>query len=257
MSSPDSKVVIVTGAGNGIGLHMTRTLLQDGYRVAACDLVGDNLHELESAFPDRLLYVPCDVTVDEQVAAFVAEVVRRWSRVDVLVNNACLALFRPFEEATLEDTRREFEVNYFGYIRMIRAVLPQMKAQGGGIIHNVSSGVGVTGFAGIHGYASTKGAIEALSRTLAQELAGYGICVNLMQPPLTRTRSAAPLGVPKEIMADPAKVGRGFARRILSTKRDVTPDLQGSFFLRLERLYPDGVGRVLHSATQRARSEGK
>lgn len=238
-------MVIVTGANNGIGLHMTRTLLQDGYRVATCDLAGDNLHDLQVTYPQRLLYVPCDVTADEQVGAFVSEVLRQWGRIDVLVNNACLALFRPFEEASLEDTRREFEVNYFGYIRMIRAVLPQMKAQVGGIIHNVSSGVGVTGFAGIHGYASTKGAIEALTRTLAQELAGYGICVNLMQPPLTHTRSAAPLGVPEQIMADPAKVGQGLARRILSTKPDVTPDLQGSFFLRLSRLYPDGIGRLL------------
>lgn len=251
-----SKVVIVTGANNGIGLAMTRTLLQDGYRVAACDLAGENLHELEAAHPERLLYTPCDVTVDEQVAALVGEVIRQWGQVDVLVNNACLALFRPFEEASLEDTRREFEVNYFGYIRMIRAVLPKMKAQGEGIIHNVSSGVGVTGFAGIHGYASTKGAIEALTRTLAQELAGYGIHVNLMQPPLTRTRSAAPLGVPEQIMADPAKVGRGLARRILSIKPDVTPDLQGSIFLRLSRLYPDGVGRLLQRATQRARGAG-
>ncbi|MHB9145647.1 MAG: SDR family NAD(P)-dependent oxidoreductase [Symbiobacteriia bacterium] len=247
--------MVVTGAGNGIGLHMTRALLQDGYRVATCDLTGDNLHDLEATNPERLLYVPCDVTADEQVAAFISEVLRRWGRIDILVNNACLALFRSFEEASLEDTRREFEVNYFGYLRMIRAVLPQMKAQGGGIIHNVSSGVGVTGFAGIHGYASTKGAIEALSRTLAQELSGYGICVNLMQPPLTRTRSAAPLGVPEQIMADPAKVGRGLAKRILSTRPDVTPDLQGSFFLRLERLYPDGVGRLLQRATQRARTE--
>jgi NAD(P)-dependent dehydrogenase (short-subunit alcohol dehydrogenase family) len=135
-------------------------------------------------------------------------VLAKWNFVDILVNNACLCVFKSFIDRSLDRTRAEFEVNYFGAIPMIHAVLPHMKAWGCGIIHNVSSGVGISGFPGISGYVSTKGAIESLTRTLALEFAFFGICVNLMHPPLTNTKSASPLGIPVEMMADPEKVGR-------------------------------------------------
>ncbi|HEY76291.1 MAG TPA: SDR family NAD(P)-dependent oxidoreductase [Thermoflexia bacterium] len=240
----EERVVIITGANSGIGLHLATSLLEEGYRVAGFDLSGENLVGLQRVYPDRLLFCRCDVTDGAQVEAAVRAVVERWGRIDILVNNACLALFKPFEKKSLEETRREFEVNYFGYVRMIAAVLPQMKGQGGGIIHNVGSGVGITGFPGIYGYASTKGAIEALTRTLALELAPYGICVNLIHPPLTNARSASPLGVPAQAMADPAEVGRRLARKILSTKPVVTPDFKTAAYLFFARRFPDAVGRL-------------
>ena len=251
--STGNPVVIITGANNGIGFHMAAALLEERYRVAGFDLSGENLAALQETYPDRLLFWRCDVTDEAQVEAAVEAVVQRWGRIDVLVNNACLAIFKPFEEKTLEETRREFEVNYFGYVRTIAAVLPQMKAQGGGIIHNVGSGVGITGFPGIYGYVSTKGAIEALTRTLALELARYGICVNLVHPPLTNTRSAAPLGIPPQAMADPADVGRKLAKKILSTKPVITPDFKTAAYLFFARRYPDAVGRLFGKMAERAR----
>jgi len=240
----DRPVILITGADNGIGFHLAASLLEEGYRVAGLDLSAENLAALQEMYPDRLLFRRCDVTDDAQVKAAVEAVAERWGRIDVLVNNACLAIFKPLEEKSLEETRREFEVNYFGYVRMIGAVLPQMKAQGGGIIHNVSSGVGITGFPGIYGYASTKGAIEALTRTLALELAPYGICVNLVHPPLTNTRSASPLGIPPQAMADPAEVGRRLARKILSTRPVITPDFKTAAYLFFARRFPDAIGRL-------------
>ena len=232
---------------------MAAALLEERYRVAGFDLSGENLAALQETYPNRLLFWRCDVTDEAQVEAAVEAVVQRWGRIDVLVNNACLAIFKPFEEKTLEETRREFEVNYFGYVRTIAAVLPQMKTQGGGIIHNVGSGVGITGFPGIYGYVSTKGAIEALTRTLALELARYGICVNLVHPPLTNTRSAAPLGIPPQAMADPADVGRKLAKKILSTKPVITPDFKTAAYLFFARRYPDAVGRLFGKMAERAR----
>jgi len=251
--STGNPVVIITGANNGIGFHMAAALLEERYRVAGFDLSGENLAALQETYPDRLLFWRCDVTDEAQVEAAVEAVVQRWGRIDVLVNNACLTIFKPFEEKTLEETRREFEVNYFGYVRTIAAVLPQMKTQGGGIIHNVGSGVGITGFPGIYGYVSTKGAIEALTRTLALELARYGICVNLVHPPLTNTRSAAPLGIPPQAMADPADVGRKLAKKILSTKPVITPDFKTAAYLFFARRYPDAVGRLFGKMAERAR----
>ena len=237
-------VILITGADNGIGFHLTISLLEDGFRVAGLDLSLENLTPLQESHPDRFLAIPCDVTDDDGVRAAVGAVVERWGQIDVLVNNACLAIFKSFEEKTLEETRREFEVNYFGYVRMIAAVLPHMKAQGGGLIHNVSSGVGLTGFPGLCGYASSKGAIEAMTRTLALELALLGICVNLMHPPLTNTRSAAPLGIPPQAMADPAEVGRKLAKKILSTQPTITPDFRTTAYLFFARRFPDALGRL-------------
>lgn len=240
----DKTVVIVSGAGNGIGYHMTVTLLADGYYVAALDISEENLRPLQPAYPDRLLVCHCDVTDESQVKAAVEAVAQRWGQIDVLVNNAALAVFSPFEEKPLDRVRQEFEVNYFGYLHMIAAVWPHMKARGRGIIHNMSSGVGITGFPGIYGYASTKGAIESLTRTLALEFSRYGIHVNLMHPPLTNTKSAAPLGVPIQAMDDPARVGRNLAKQILSTRAVIASDLRTAIYLLFAYRYPGALGKL-------------
>jgi len=246
-------VVIITGGNNGIGFHMAASLLKDRYRVAVLDLSGENLEALQDADPDHVLFCRCDVTKDADVTAAVKSVLEKWGRLDVLVNNACRAVFGPFEERTLEQTRQEFEVNYFGYVRMIAAVLPHMKAQRRGIIHNVSSGVGMTGFPGIFGYASSKGAIEALTRTLALEFAPYGISVNTMHPPLTNTKSAVPLGLPPQAMADPAVVGRKLAKKILVAKPVITADFQTALYLFLAIRFPRAMGKLFAKLAQKGR----
>jgi NAD(P)-dependent dehydrogenase (short-subunit alcohol dehydrogenase family) len=239
--------IIITGANNGIGLAMSRTLLEMGERVAALDLSTENL----PAHPHLLAFV-CDVTDAQGVQACVDEVVRAWGGVDVLVNNACLALFKPFTERSLEDTHREFEVNYFGYVHTIQAVLPVMRQQKAGTIHNLSSGVGFTGMPGMSGYTSTKGAIEALTRTLALELADDGITVNVMHPPLTRTKSASGLGVPPEMMDDPQVVGRGLARQVGSHKPFITHNFGTGLGIWAQRHFPLAMGQLLSKMTRRA-----
>ena len=240
-----SRVVVITGADNGIGLNMARELLTSHYMVAALDLENRNLAGLQRAYPDLLRVHICDVTDESSVRKAVDRTVSEWGKIDILVNNACLALFGNFEDKSFADTRREFEVNYFGCLQMISAVLPCMKKAGQGIIHNVSSGVGITGFPGIYGYSSTKGALEALTRTLAIELARFGITVNLMHPPLTNTHSSSPLGIPEEAMESPESVGRGLARKIESKKPIITPGFKtwaGLFFC---RHFPGSVGKIL------------
>jgi NAD(P)-dependent dehydrogenase (short-subunit alcohol dehydrogenase family) len=209
-----NRTILITGANNGIGLALTHSLLDMGDRVAALDL---SLENLAQTTPNLLSFV-CDVTDPQRVQAVVDEIIRQWGDVNILINNACLALFTPFEERTQDDIRREFEVNYFGYLNLIRVVLPGMKKQGHGVVHNFSSGVGFTGMPGMTGYTSTKGAIEALTRTLALEYASQGIIFNVMHPPLTCTNSAAGFGMPPEMMADPQVVGRGLAKLVGKTR---------------------------------------
>lgn len=248
----EPKVIIVTGANNGIGLELSKTLVALGNRVAAIDLACGNLNELTQAYPDQCQCYTCDVTEPQAVESTIQSVVGIWKRIDILVNNACLAIFEKYEQKSLDETRREFEVNFFGYLNMIRAVLPIVKAQGSGVIHNVSSGVGLTGFPGLCGYASTKGAIEALTRTLAIEFKPYSIVVNLIHPPLTRTKSASPLGIPEQMMADPQAVGQKLARKIGSHKTSITPDFSTTFGLFANRHFPDFMGALLAKMTARA-----
>jgi NAD(P)-dependent dehydrogenase (short-subunit alcohol dehydrogenase family) len=247
------KIIVVTGANNGIGLALTEALVSDGHKVAAIDLAGENLTRLTQTNPDLCRFYVCDVTDPNIVHDTVHSILNAWRGVDVLINNACLAIFARFEQKAMNETRREFEVNYFGYLNMIREILPTMKAQGGGVIHNVSSGVGITGFPGIYGYASTKGAIEALTRTLAIEFKPYGISVNLIHPPLTRTMSASPLGVPEQMMTNPKIVGQKLARKIGGSKPTITPDLSTALGLLANRHFPDFMGNLLTKMTERAK----
>jgi NAD(P)-dependent dehydrogenase (short-subunit alcohol dehydrogenase family) len=245
---PDD-VVVITGANSGIGLALARCLHGTGFRVACLDVSGEHLAGIK--------FYRCDVTDKGQVQATVAAILAAWGQIDILVNNACLAVFAPFEATSVEAMKREFEVNYFGYVNLITAVLPHMKSRGRGIIHNVSSGVGVSGFAGISGYASTKGAIEALTRTLAVELGPYGITVNLVHPPLTRTPSSAPLGIPGRFMADPAVVGRKLAKKIGSKRAVITPGPVESVAVFITRLIPTTMGKFLGARSAAARRQAR
>lgn len=210
-------VVVVTGGNEGIGHGMVRTLLDDGFRVAVFDIDTSNLDPLAEQYPNRLTVVRCDLAETEAVESAVAKVLARWDRIDVLVNNAGVFRFGLIEDRTLADTEAEFAVNYFGTLRTIHAVLPHMRARGSGVVHNVSSGVGPVGHPGLSGYASTKGAIESLTRSLQFELHGENVWCTLMYPSLAGTQSARRLGYPASAMEDPTDVGRKLARQITST----------------------------------------
>lgn len=238
-------VIIITGANNGIGLGLAKALHEKGQSIVALDLSVENLGEVDSFV--------CDVTDPDQISDTIKKILTKWGRIDVLVNNACLALFSPFEEKSPDQLRRELEVNYFGYVNMIRAVLPQMKLQGGGVIHNISSTVGITGFEGLSGYGSAKGAIESLSRTLAIEFEKYRIIVNMIHPPLTKTRSSSPLGLPENFMADAFKVGQKLAKKIGSDKRVITPGFSEAAGVFSVRLLPDFMGRFMSKKASESR----
>ncbi|SFL28384.1 Short-chain dehydrogenase [Halogranum rubrum] len=238
-----SRVVVLTGANEGIGYGMLTTLLEDGYRVAALDVDGEHVRPLQEASPDRVRFYDCDVTVDGDVETAIADVLDRWGAVDILVNNAAILDFGFFEEQTLADTKRTFEVNYFGYLRTIRAVLPHMLARNEGRIHNVSSGVGLVGNPGLTGYASTKGAIESFTRSLRLELQHTNVSCSVMHPRLAKTRSATALDYPASAMSDPTDVGRKLARQVESTDRVVMADWFTRVGLAVARLFPYLVKR--------------
>ena len=236
--SASDRVVVITGANEGIGYAMLAALVESGYRVAALDIDGDQVRTLRERHSDRVRYVDCDVTVDDDVEAAVATVLDEWGRIDILVNNAAILEFGFFEDQTLADAKRVFEVNYFGYLRTIRAVLPHMRARGDGIVHNVSSGVGRVGNPGLTGYGSTKGAIESLTRSLRHELRHEDVACTIMQPRLAKTRSAMTLGYPESQLSDPEYVGRKLAVKIESTRPVIYTDWVTRFGLALAQRLP-------------------
>ena len=218
-SKEEEEVVVITGANSGIGYYMAKSLLEEGYFVAGLDLECNHLEDLQKSHPDALLICKTDVTRNDEIHQAIQDTLQKWKKIDLLVNNACIAFFSPFEKKTFKEFQKEFDVNYFGYLRMIAAVLPGMKERGEGIIHNVSSGVGITGFPGLAGYTSSKGAIEGLSKTLSYELERFGISVHTMHPPLTNTKSATPLGIPVEVMYPPKN---DFSLRTLPLWQQIT-----------------------------------
>jgi NAD(P)-dependent dehydrogenase (short-subunit alcohol dehydrogenase family) len=244
-----NRIILITGANNGIGLAMANALLTMGDRVAALDLAIDHL----DAAHGNLLPFICDVTDPQRVQSVVDEIVQVWGGVDVLVNNACLALFTRFDERTIDDIRREMEVNFFGYLNTIQAILPVMQKQGCGVIHNVSSGVGYTGMPGMTGYTSSKGAIESLTRTLALEYAPRGITFNVMHPPLTRTPASAGFGVPPEMMADPVVVGRGLAKLVGKTRPVLVSGMMNSIQLWMSYHLRFQMGKLMNIMAEKAR----
>ena len=144
------------------------------------------------------------------------------------------------------------DVNYFGALRLAKTVLPHMrKAQKGRIIFT-SSGVGITGFSNISPYASSKGAIESLAKCLQIENAEYGITFHLFQPPLTNTKSASGISVPKEFKAGAKKVGYGLADHIWSKKFVICHSAFQAAQMKFSYRHPLFIGKMMTKAAKNA-----
>jgi len=175
-------VAIVTGASSGIGQASAQRLSAAGYQVYGTSRRGAQAGE--QAFE----MLPLDVTRDDSVAALVDEVMRREGRIDLLVNNAGFGVAPGgAEESSIEQARAIFETNFFGLVRMTRAVLPAMRAQRSGRIVNMSSVLGFLPMPYGALYAATKHAVEGYSESLDHELRTRGIRVSVIEPAYTRT----------------------------------------------------------------------
>ena len=210
--------IVITGANQGIGYYFMEQALKDGNKVAVLDVDTESLERLAQLFPNKLFYYKADVCDEMQIRIAIADIIKKFQRIDIAIHNACLCTFGKETTTDFNIYERSFDVNYYGALRLVKSVLPYMQAQKYGKVIFTSSGVGVTGFIGISPYASTKGALEALAKCLNLEYASVGVTFHIIHPPLTRTKSAEPLPVPKEFMADPQKVGYGLAKHITSKR---------------------------------------
>ena len=245
------ETLFLTGGNNGIGFYMAKQWLMNGNSAAVLDLECDNIDTLKKTYPKTLLTFQNDVCDKESVKSAINLTNDHFGNIYFAVHNACVCLFKSFEEHTSEDFKRVMDVNYYGAINLTEAVLPIMKARSRGKIFFTSSGVGVTGFMNIGSYASSKGAIESLAKCLNIEYSGSGITFHLLHPPLTNTKSSSPLPVPNEFKASPEKVGKGFIRNINSKKFIITPSFLDAVSVKISYLFPVSMGNILVKMTKK------
>ena len=241
-------VALVTGASSGIGKVASLALVEAGFEVVGTSRNTGGINER-----DGMTFLDLDVTSDQSVTGLVGRVLEQFGRIDVLVNNAGMGASGAAEENSIAQAQRLFDLNVFGVIRMTKAVLPHMRAQGSGRIINISSIFGFIPAPYMAAYGATKYAIEGYSESVDHEVREHGVRVLLVEPAGTKTGfddNTAPPDRPLQVYAqqrhtagqvvaqavndgdDPATV----AKAIVAAATDPTPKLRYPASPRARRL---------------------
>jgi NAD(P)-dependent dehydrogenase (short-subunit alcohol dehydrogenase family) len=186
-ASMTEKVWLITGCSSGFGRALAEAALERGDRVVATARQSAALLELAARWPGTVHLAELDVTDSRQCQSVVEEAVGVFGRVDVLVNNAGYGLVGAVEEATPAQIERNFAVNFFGPLALIRAALPHFRAAKSGHIVNISAAAAIANYAGFGIYGAAKCALEGVSESLALEGRAFGLKVTLVQPGPFRT----------------------------------------------------------------------
>ncbi len=201
MNTVKDKVVLITGVSSGLGKDLAAELLKKGAKVAGTFRHQSQAEAFEKANPEALGVV-MDITEPKMVTDGVAKVVSRFGRIDILANNAGVGAVGAVEETSDDETRKIFEVNFFGGLSVIRAVLPTMRKQGSGHIVLFSAIGGFHGVPGFGLYASAKSATIVLGESLAAELRPLGVDVTVLTIGVFDTGMATRVMVANEEIAD-------------------------------------------------------
>ncbi|PGY06710.1 short-chain dehydrogenase/reductase [Bacillus sp. AFS031507] len=182
-----SKVWFITGTSSGFGRQFVQQLLQAGDKVVATARKLEAIQDFKELAPDRVHLVALDVTNKATIQSAVQEAVDVFGKIDIVVNNAGYGLFGMLEEYTDEQIRKQFDVNVFGVLDVIRATLPVFKRQGSGHYVNFSSFFGTWSMPPYSIYAASKFAVEGFSEAFAQEFASFGIKTTIVEPSVFAT----------------------------------------------------------------------
>lgn len=184
----NNKVWFITGASKGIGLLLAQKLLAQGQRVAATSRSEAGLIKVLGSPSENFLPLEMDLTNEKSVKNAIEITISHFKTIDVLVNNAGYGLLGTLEELTDEESRKNYDVNVFGLLNVIRNTMPYMRANQSGHIFNISSIAGYNGgFPGWGIYCSTKFAVSGLTESLAAEVKRFGVNVTLVYPGYFRT----------------------------------------------------------------------
>jgi NAD(P)-dependent dehydrogenase (short-subunit alcohol dehydrogenase family) len=192
MTAPPKKVALVTGAARGIGFAVAKRFLAEGWRVALLDMDDEGLRQAMAtlAAPDDTVAMHCDVADAASDAGDIAAIAKRFGRLDALVNNAGVAVFKPLMETTHAEWQRVIDVNLTGPFKLIQAAVPLMRDSGGGSIVNITSISALRASTLRVAYGSSKAGLAHLTKQCAVELAELGIRVNGVAPGPVETSMA-------------------------------------------------------------------
>jgi short-subunit dehydrogenase len=265
-----NRVAVITGAGGGIGRATAHSLARRGCHLALADIDAAGLKEtaaLIGTMGVRVTTHPLDVADRDAVRALPARVLEAHKRVDLLVNNAGVALGGSFEQVSEEDFDWLMDINFNGVVRMTRAFLPLLRQSDEARIVNVSSIYGIVSPPGQAAYSASKFAVRGFSNALRHELEGTSVAVSVVHPGGVATAIARNARVPANTPADETARGRKLAEKLLR----LPPETAGEIIARgiearqarilvgtdakvvsiLERLSPVGYWRILKKATAR------
>jgi 3(or 17)beta-hydroxysteroid dehydrogenase len=200
----EGKVAIVTGAASGIGLATARLLIEEGANVVLTDIAAEAGEQVATTLGLRASFRHLDVTSEEQWIGVLEETTHRFGRLDVLVNNAGIALLKDIETTSLEEWRHLHAVNLEGPFLGCKHAIPAMKGTGGSIV-NVSSIAGMVGHHSLAAYCASKAGVRLLTKSVALHCArkGYGIRCNSVHPSFAATPMVDAM---VEVARDPAKM---------------------------------------------------
>lgn len=207
MGRADGQVVIVSGGARGMGEAHARRLVAEGASVVLGDIRTEEGEAVAESLGDQARFVELDVTTRDQWVAAVEAAERAFGPVSSLVNNAGIVIIHGIETATDEEWRRVIDVNQRGVFIGIQTVIPSMRRRGGGSIVNVSSNLGMVGYADLSAYIASKWAVRGLTKAAALELAPLGIRVNSVHPGETLTPMMTELTSPD--VADVSQIPLG------------------------------------------------
>jgi short-subunit dehydrogenase len=244
-------VVLITGASSGIGAALAREWARRGARVALAARRVEKLEGLARTIADEggeALALPCDVTLEGDLARVVAEVVARWGRLDVVVANAGFGVSGRLEKLALEDYRRQLETNFFGVLATAMAALPELKKSRGRLAL-VGSVSGLIGTPATSAYTSSKFAVRGLALSLRPELAPLGVSVTHIAPGFVTSeiRFKDNRGVLHEGARDPIPgwlvvtaeaAAREIVRAVDRRARERVVTFHGKVFVFLDRFFP-------------------
>ena len=181
------KVWLITGCSTGFGRELATYVLAQGHKAAVAARNTEDVEDIIAGNENDAVAIKLDVTKPEQIKHAIQETMKKFGRIDVLVNNAGIGYFGAIEESEDAAVRNMFEINFFGLAKMIQETLPVMRAQKSGHIVNIASIGGFVGFPGVGFYNATKFAVDGLSESLAKETAPLGIKVTIVAPSGFRT----------------------------------------------------------------------
>lgn len=239
-----NKVVLITGASSGIGAAIARVFAAEGARVALAARSAEKLRAVAGSLGTDALAFPTDMTDRAQVRRTVEATVERFSRLDILINNAGVGMYAPVASMLPNQFEQVVATNWLGPVSAVQAVIPYMRKQGGGQIINISSLAGKIAIPWMGAYCGTKFALNALSDSLRMELAAdriqvLSVCPGRIATPFVRNAFRDPATQPLPSDGIPAeRVARAVLRASLQGKREIVVPASNWAYVWLHTLFP-------------------